>query len=56
MRATRICVADEIAGAAEMVMGKASGVCVALVRGVTVDPGAGSAAGIARPPQDDLFR
>jgi coenzyme F420-0:L-glutamate ligase/coenzyme F420-1:gamma-L-glutamate ligase len=56
MRATRICVADEIAGAAEMVMGKASGVCVALVRGVTVDPGAGSAAAIARPPQDDLFR
>lgn len=32
--ATMVCVADEIAGAADLVMGKASGVPVAVVRGV----------------------
>jgi len=32
--ATEVCVADEIAGAAELVMGKATGVPVAIVRGL----------------------
>ena len=31
---TEVCVADELAGAAELVMGKASGIPVAIVRGV----------------------
>jgi coenzyme F420-0:L-glutamate ligase / coenzyme F420-1:gamma-L-glutamate ligase len=31
---TEVCVADEIAGAAELVMGKASGIPVAVVRGI----------------------
>jgi len=56
--ATEICVADELAGAAELVMGKASGVAAAIVRGV--DPAwlvDGSVAGdIVRPHSEDLFR
>src|SRR5438445_1343264 len=34
LQVTEVCVADEIAGAAELVMGKATGVPVAIVRGV----------------------
>lgn len=56
MSATRICVADELAGAAEIVMGKADGVCAAVVRGARVVPGRGAATQIVRPPSEDLFR
>ncbi len=56
LSATIICVADELAGAAELVMGKATGRAAALVRGARVGRGAGSAAGIVRPPDEDLFR
>lgn len=56
MTATRICVADELAGAAEMVMGKAEGVCAAVVRGARVARGRGAATQIVRPPSEDLFR
>lgn len=56
--ATEVCVADEIAGAAELVMGKSSGIPAAVVRGV--DPSwlrEGSVrAEIVRPPAEDLFR
>ncbi len=56
--ATEVCVADEIAAAAELVMGKARGVPAAVVRGV--DPAwlrAGSVADeIVRPPSEDMFR
>jgi len=55
---TEVCVADEIAAAAELVMGKSTGVPVAIVRGV--DPSwlrdASVAAEIVRPHQEDLFR
>ncbi len=55
---TEVCVADEIAGAAEMVMGKDRAVPVAVVRGV--DPSwlrEGSVgAEVVRPPGEDLFR
>lgn len=55
---TEVCVADELAAAAELVMGKSSGVCAAVVRGV--DP-AWSGRGdihsdVVRPPHEDLFR
>lgn len=56
MKATRICIADELAGAAEMVMGKASGICAAVVRGAPVDNGRGAATEIVRPPEEDFFR
>ena len=54
--ATRICIADEIAGAAELVMGKATGVCAAIVRGYGWEPTRSSAVDIVRPPSEDLFR
>jgi coenzyme F420-0:L-glutamate ligase / coenzyme F420-1:gamma-L-glutamate ligase len=56
LTATRICVADEIAGAAELVMGKTRGVPAAVVRGARVTFGSGSAADIIRPAGEDLFR
>ena len=34
LHATEVAVVDELAGAAELVMGKASGICAAVVRGV----------------------
>lgn len=56
LTATRICTADEIAGAAELVMGKTAAIPVAVVRGATIVPGRGSARDIVRPPEEDLFR
>ena len=56
MQATRICVADELAGAAELAMGKARGIPAAIVRGAPAMTGGGSAAEIVRPPGEDLFR
>jgi coenzyme F420-0:L-glutamate ligase/coenzyme F420-1:gamma-L-glutamate ligase len=56
--ATEVCIADEVASAAELVMGKASSVPVAVVRGIDVAwLGRGSVAEeILRPPAEDLFR
>ena len=55
---TEVCVADEIAGAAELVMGKSSGVPVAVVRGV--DPSwlreSSIREEVVRPYGEDLFR
>lgn len=56
LSATRICIADELAGAAEMVMGKTTGICAAIVRGAPVIYGRGAVTEIARPPSEDLFR
>jgi coenzyme F420-0:L-glutamate ligase/coenzyme F420-1:gamma-L-glutamate ligase len=58
LHATEVAVADELAAAAELVMGKARAIPVAVVRGV--DRGwlrEGSVQGeIVRPPAEDLFR
>ena len=56
LSATIIAVADELAGAAEMVMGKTLGICAAVVRGAPVTLGDGAAAEIIRPSREDLFR
>lgn len=58
LRATEICVADEIAGAADLVMGKAAGVPAAVVRGLspTWFKESSVRAEIVRPPGEDLFR
>ena len=58
MQVTQVCVADEIAGAAELVMGKATGVPVAIVRGVDPEWLRESSVKdeIVRPPSEDLFR
>jgi len=52
---TVIAVADELAGAAELVMGKADGIPAALVRGYEVPAGDGSAQELVMPPDRDLF-
>lgn len=58
LQVTEVAIADELAGAAELVMGKADGIPVAIVRGV--DPAwlreASVAAEIIRPAAEDLFR
>jgi coenzyme F420-0:L-glutamate ligase / coenzyme F420-1:gamma-L-glutamate ligase len=56
--ATEICVADELASAAELVMGKDRNVPVAVVRGVPVEwlRPASVRAEVIRPPAEDLFR
>lgn len=58
LRVTEVAVADELAGAAELVMGKSSGIGAAVVRGV--DPGwlreASVRGELVRPPAGDLFR
>jgi coenzyme F420-0:L-glutamate ligase/coenzyme F420-1:gamma-L-glutamate ligase len=55
LQATVIAVADELAGAAELAMGKASGVPAALIRGYAGPPGKGSARELVMPPERDLF-
>lgn len=58
LQVTEVCVVDEIAGAADMVMGKATGIAAAVVRGI--DPrwlGDGNVHDqIVRHPEEDLFR
>jgi coenzyme F420-0:L-glutamate ligase/coenzyme F420-1:gamma-L-glutamate ligase len=56
LAATRICVADEIAGAAELAMGKAENICAAIVRGAGALQARGNATDIVRPPGEDMFR
>lgn len=56
LRATRIAVADELAGAAELVMGKAEGICAAIVRGAEITFARGGATELVRPASEDLFR
>jgi coenzyme F420-0:L-glutamate ligase / coenzyme F420-1:gamma-L-glutamate ligase len=55
LTATTIAVADEIAGAAELVMGKTDGVPAAIVRGLDLH-GEGRARDLVMPPERDLFR
>ena len=55
LRSTQIAVADELAGAAELVMGKTNGVPGAVIRGFAVE-GNGSARDLVIPAERDLFR
>ncbi|HZN14703.1 MAG TPA: coenzyme F420-0:L-glutamate ligase [Acidimicrobiales bacterium] len=58
LQVTEVAIADEIASAAELVMGKANGIAAAIVRGL--DPSwlrEGSVRSeVIRPPGEDLFR
>jgi coenzyme F420-0:L-glutamate ligase/coenzyme F420-1:gamma-L-glutamate ligase len=56
LRVTVIAVADEIASAAELVMGKSDAVPVAVVRGFGYSGRAASGRELVRPPDLDLFR
>jgi coenzyme F420-0:L-glutamate ligase/coenzyme F420-1:gamma-L-glutamate ligase len=55
LHATVIAVADELAGAAELVMGKTDGIPAAIVRGVDAR-GEGDARDLVIPAERDLFR
>ena len=57
MQVTEVAVADELASAAELVMGKSSGIPVAVVRGADESWFRNSSMDeIVRPPSEDLFR
>jgi coenzyme F420-0:L-glutamate ligase/coenzyme F420-1:gamma-L-glutamate ligase len=53
---TEIAHIDELAAAAELVMGKLDRVPVAIVRGYQWEPGGGRAVDLVRPAAQDLFR
>jgi coenzyme F420-0:L-glutamate ligase/coenzyme F420-1:gamma-L-glutamate ligase len=55
LHATEIAVADELAGAAQLVMGKTDGIPAAIVRGVHLR-GAGRGSDLVMPRERDLFR
>ncbi|MGH8935380.1 MAG: coenzyme F420-0:L-glutamate ligase [Acidimicrobiia bacterium] len=56
LEVTEIALADEVAAAADLVMGKATGIPAAVVRGLAYPPGRGRAAELVRPIEEDLFR
>jgi coenzyme F420-0:L-glutamate ligase/coenzyme F420-1:gamma-L-glutamate ligase len=56
LKAAVAAVADEIASAAELVMGKRQGIPVVIVRGCEIDREEGSVRELLRPPEEDLFR
>lgn len=55
LEVTEVAAIDEIAAAADLVMGKATGTPVAVVRGLRLT-GDGRATDLVRPPSEDLFR
>jgi len=56
LQATVIAVADELAAAAELVMGKSDRIPVAIIRGAKLVSRSGSGADLIRPAEKDLFR
>ncbi len=56
LHATVIALADELASAAELVMGKLDRVPAALLQGLTIREGTGSGSDLIRPAERDLFR
>ena len=56
MEASVLAVADELAAAAELVMGKTDGIPLAIIRGYSYSPAPGSARELLMPPERDMFR
>ena len=56
LEASVLAVADELAAAAELVMGKTAGIPVAIVRGYSYERGSGTGKDLLMPPERDLFR
>ena len=56
LEASVLAVADELAAAAELVMGKTAGIPVAIVRGYPYEGGSGTGKDLLIPPERDLFR
>lgn len=53
---TEVALADEVAAAADLAIGKSSGIAAALVRGVKYHKGDGRASELIRDPELDMFR
>ena len=56
LAASVLATADELAAAAELVMGKIAGIPVAIVRGYPYERAAGRGRDLILPPERDLFR
>jgi coenzyme F420-0:L-glutamate ligase/coenzyme F420-1:gamma-L-glutamate ligase len=56
LKASVAAIADELASAAELVMGKSAGIPVVLIRGCDMERRDGSAKELLRPEAEDLFR
>ena len=56
LAASVLATADELAAAAELVMGKTAGIPVAIVRGYPYERAAGTGRDLIIPPERDLFR
>ena len=56
MEASVLAVADELAAAAELVMGKTAGIPLAIVRGYSYSSASGSARDLLMPSDRDMFR
>lgn len=56
LEVTEVAVADELASAADLVMGKADGIPAALIRGYEGPRGDGKGSDLVRPVSEDLFR
>ena len=57
LRSTKVAIADELASAAELVMGEAAeGNAVVVIRGYQYEPGEGFGQTLVRDPKRDLFR
>ena len=56
MEASVLAVADEVAAAAELVMGKTAGIPLAVVRGYEYARGEGTGRDLLMPPERDMFR
>jgi coenzyme F420-0:L-glutamate ligase / coenzyme F420-1:gamma-L-glutamate ligase len=56
LQATVLAIADELAGAAELVMGKTAGIPAAVIEGYRYEPAEGCGRQLIRPADEDLFR
>ena len=56
LKVTALAIADELASAAELVMGKLDKIPVAVIKGYAYPRGAGNSAQLVRTPEKDLFR
>ena len=56
LEVSEVAVVDEVAGAADLVMGKATGIPAAIVRGVSWKPSEAGIAPLIRPAGEDMFR
>jgi coenzyme F420-0:L-glutamate ligase / coenzyme F420-1:gamma-L-glutamate ligase len=56
MEASVLAVADELAAAAELIMGKTDGIPIAIVRGYSYSPASGSGRDLLMPLERDMFR